>query len=351
MLPDIVQMICIFMISFLTGLIGTRLCRMIACRFGIVDHPDDTVKTHSRPTAYLGGVGILIGVLSGLFGYKLFLASSVSYDFVGRPGWIAMAAGGICLVGLVDDLLDISPLQKVFGQMSAAFIAAFFLKSVYVDLFPGLPGWTAVVIALFILLFFVIGATNSINLLDGLDGLCAGVTILICINFFVLTRMIESPYSQCYAVLTLSLAGAVAGFLVFNYPPASIFMGDAGSLLIGLLLACQLVLFLMEGVAVFLASLMIFGFPILDTSVAILRRLLNGKPLFVSDRGHIYDQFVDRGMSKHQSIWICYGLTALSSCIGLIGYRIGSKVGIPLYISTVIITFLIIWKKNFLKKG
>jgi UDP-GlcNAc:undecaprenyl-phosphate GlcNAc-1-phosphate transferase len=339
----------LFIIAFLSALIGTRLCRSVAHRFGVVDHPDNSVKTHALPTAYMGGVGIWIGFLSGFLLIWIKKPEGVS-AFEGWPGWIAIASALICLVGLIDDLRNISPLQKVLGQSLAAVIAAAAIKPIIHGAFPDLPAWISAAVAFGLLLFFVLGASNSINLLDGLDGLCGGVTFLIAMGFFILSRLAQSPLSQIQSVLALSLAGAAGGFLVFNYPPASIFMGDAGSLLIGLLLACQMVLFLFQGPAVFLASLFIFGLPILDTSVAILRRWINKKSLFVSDRGHIYDQFVDRRLSKKQSIWACYLLTAGSSAVGLLGYKIGLKFALPLYVITLFFTFLVIWKNDFLKK-
>ncbi len=339
----------LFLITFLAALIGTRLCRSLAHRLGAVDHPDNSVKTHTLPTAYLGGVGIWMGFLSGFLWIWISKPQQIA-ALECWPGWIAIASAVICLVGLIDDLRNISPLQKVLGQSLAAMISAFAIKPVIQVVFPDLPAWVSAAAAFGLLLFFVLGASNSINLLDGLDGLCGGVSVLIAIGFFILSRLVQSPYSQMQAALVLSLAGAAGGFLVFNYPPASIFMGDAGSLLIGLLLACQMVLFLLQGPAAFLASLFIFGLPILDTSVAILRRWINKKPLFVSDRGHIYDQFVDRGLSKKQSIWACWLLTAASSAVGLAGYKIGLKFALPLYFITLLVTFLIIWKKGFLKK-
>jgi UDP-GlcNAc:undecaprenyl-phosphate GlcNAc-1-phosphate transferase len=339
----------IFLLSFLASFVGTRLCRFLAHCLGVVDHPDNSVKTHAVPTAYMGGVGIWIGFLSG-FLWVWINKSDWLYELGSWPGWIVTASIVICIVGLIDDLRNISPFQKVLGQSLAAVIAAAAIKPIVHEAFPDLPSWISVSVAFGLLLFFVLGASNSINLLDGLDGLCGGVTVFIAIGFFILSRLVQSPFSSIQAVLALSLAGAAGGFLVFNYPPASIFMGDAGSLLIGLLLACQMILFLLGGSAAFLASLFIFGLPILDTSVAILRRLLNKKPLFVSDRGHIYDQFVDRGMSKKQSIWACWCMTAASSAIGLTGYKIGFKFALPLYFITLLLTFLIIWKKGFLKK-
>jgi UDP-GlcNAc:undecaprenyl-phosphate GlcNAc-1-phosphate transferase len=334
----------IFLLSFAAGLGGTWLSRRLAYSFQIIDKPDNTVKTHDRPIAYLGGIGIWAGWALGLLVWM-----GLSKTAAGA-GWLLAASILICLIGLADDLLSLSPGRKVLGQIAASAAAVFFLIPYLKELFPSCSAPAAAAVSFCLLVFFVLGASNSINLLDGLDGLCGGVTIFIALGFFLLSQMVRSSFSTMQAALALSLAGSAGGFLVFNYPPASIFMGDAGSLLIGFLLACQMILFLLKGPDAFLASLFIFGLPILDTSVAILRRLLNRKPLFVADRGHIYDQLVDRGFTKTQSVWACYGLTVLFSAVGLVGFRIGLRLALLLYLLTLVSTFLIIWKTDFLKK-
>ncbi|HOQ05543.1 MAG TPA: MraY family glycosyltransferase [Anaerohalosphaeraceae bacterium] len=334
----------IFVLSLAAGLAATWLSRRLALRLNIVDRPDNTVKTHGRPIAYLGGLGIWVGFAVGML-----LRLAGAEKFAGLV-WFLAASVLICLVGLADDILSLSPGRKIAGQILTAALAVFFLNPYLKEVFPHLPAPFAAAVSFGLLVFFVLGASNSVNLLDGLDGLCGGVTFLICIGFFLLAAMSRSAFSSFQQTLALSLAAACAGFLMFNYPPASIFMGDAGSLLIGFLLACQMILFLLQGPAAFLASLFIFGLPILDTSVAILRRLLNRKPLFVADRGHIYDQLVDRGFTKTQSVLACYLLTALFSAVGLLGFRLGLRPALPFYLFTILITFFIIWKKDFLRK-
>lgn len=334
----------LFLLSFAAGLVATWLSRRLAYSFQIIDRPDNSVKTHSRPIAYLGGVGIWVGFAVGLL-----LGIGMSEPAAG-VSWLLAASFLICLVGLADDIFVLSPNRKIAGQIFTAALAVFFLNPFVQKVFPSWSVLSASAVSFGLLVFFVLGASNSINLLDGLDGLCGGVTVLIAMGFFILSQMLPSPFSPLQGILALSLAAAAAGFLVFNYPPATIFMGDAGSLLIGFLLACQMILFWLQGSAAFLASLFVFGLPILDTSVAILRRLLNRKPLFVADRGHIYDQLVDRGFSRTQSIWICYLLTIFFSTVGLVGFAIGLPMALALYLCIIFLTFLVIWKKGFLKK-
>lgn len=316
-------------------------------RFGIVDRPDDTVKTHKKVIPYCGGVGILAGLAAGL------LWTLLAGRMAGGMFWpmlaILAAAVMAALTGLVDDILNIRPLQKIAGQGLSAWMVAAAGVLLMPILGITLPAALAWPLALLAAGFLVLGATNSINLLDGLDGLCGGITVIICVGFFCLARMVPSDIMFLNQALSLCLLGAAAGFLLFNYPPAKIFMGDAGSLLIGLVLAVELLLFLFSGAAAFLAALFIFTMPILDSSVAILRRLLNKRPIFSPDRGHVYDQIMDRTGSLKKTIWTCYALSAGYAGIGLIGFSLDLKIALLLYAATFLVTAGVILQKGFLK--
>ena len=211
-----------------------------------------------------------------------------------------------CLVGLADDILDLRPRYKMLGQVLAAGVLLLVginpnLQQVATPLGLPMPANVEVVLDVLIVTFFVLGATNSLNLLDGLDGLCGGVTAIITIAMLLLaTHLATWGFSDfgdpVRIVICLGLVGAVCGFLPFNRHPAKIFMGDAGSMLLGFVVAALMILFAEKVPRWWLASVIVFGLPILDTAVAVVRRLLNHRPLFVSDRGHIYDQMIDRGI-------------------------------------------------------
>jgi len=153
-------------------------------------------------------------------------------------------------------------------------------------------------------------------------------------------------------ILCLGLLGAVCGFLPFNRHPAKIFMGDAGSMLLGFVVAALMILFAEKAVRWCIASVVVFGLPILDTAVALARRLLNHRPMFVSDRGHIYDQMIDRGIPLKKTVAICYGLAALYALVGLglsLRTKIRARYALVIYLLVFAVSGIIVWKKGYLK--
>jgi UDP-GlcNAc:undecaprenyl-phosphate GlcNAc-1-phosphate transferase len=306
----------------------TPVVRWIAYKTKIVDRPDDLLKPHNRPIAYLGGVAVCIGFLAaliaGVFNHPnlYFLATA-----------IGVAAVAITLTGLLDDLLDLKPLYKVGGLVIAAGIlfvglcsAGIHVSAARMFLAPfGLEvtDWLATVFSACLTMVVVIAACNATNLLDGLDGLAGGVTGIIALGFVALT-----VYLACYGhhqdpdkfrvILCLAMAGAVLGFLPYNIHPASIFLGDAGSMLLGFFVATMIMLFGLEGTGRwFLAACVIFGLPIIDTALAVVRRILSGMSIFAGDRSHLYDQLVDRGMSVKQVVVLFYALAVFVAVLGV----------------------------------
>jgi UDP-GlcNAc:undecaprenyl-phosphate GlcNAc-1-phosphate transferase len=205
-----------------------------------------------------------------------------------------------------------------------------------------------------IVIIFVVGATNSLNLLDGLDGLCAGVTVIITLAMLLIAIHLGTwGYSEAgdpvRIIICLGLVGAVCGFLPFNRHPAKIFMGDAGSMLLGFVIAALMILFAEKVPRWWMASIVVFGLPILDTAVALVRRFLNKRPLFVSDRGHIYDQMIDRGIPLKRTVAICYGLAAMYALIGIIMSQIRTRFALVVYIVVFVVSGIMVWKKGYLK--
>jgi len=346
--------------SFVGSLAATWLCKKIAIKFGIVDKPDDLVKTHKEPIAYLGGIGMLIGLTIGaLAGIGCLRSEEL---FSPELKWLlGILAGGTiaCFVGLTDDIFDMKPGHKLLGQIIAAVVLLLvgITPNLYLITKPlNLPMTDNLeaVFSAFIVIFFVLGSTNSLNLLDGLDGLCAGVTAIITIAMLLLSVHLATwGYSEVgdpvRIIICLGLVGGVCGFLPFNRYPAKIFMGDAGSMLLGFTVAALMLLFA-EGIPRWwMASIVVFGLPILDTSVALVRRLLNHRPLFVSDRGHIYDQMIDRGIPLKKTVAICYGLAGVYAVIGLAMSQIRTWYAAGVYVFVFAVSGLVIWKKGYLK--
>jgi UDP-GlcNAc:undecaprenyl-phosphate GlcNAc-1-phosphate transferase len=217
-----------------------------------------------------------------------------------------------------------------------------------------MPQQLEVALGAFVVVFFVLGATNSLNLLDGLDGLCAGVTAIITLGMLLLavhrsTWGFSNVGDPVRIIVCLGLVGGVCGFLPFNRHPAKIFMGDAGSVMLGFTVAALMILFAEQVPRWWMASIIIFGLPILDTATAVVRRLINKRPLFVSDRGHIYDQMNDRGIPLNRTVAICYLLAALYALTGVVMSQIRTRYALFVYVAVFIVSALLVWKLDFLK--
>jgi len=358
--------------SFVFALAATWLCKKVAIKFKIVDTPDDLVKTHKEPIAYLGGIGMLIGLTVGVLAGIYCLRNEELFSTMLK--WLLgiLAGGAIaCFVGLTDDIFEIKPVQKILGCVFAAVIlllvSRWYAEDPVCDIgiVPGLryitgplhlpmPRNVEMLLSILVVIFFVLGATNSLNLLDGLDGLCAGVTAIITIAMLLLaihlaTWGFSNVGDPVRIIICLGLVGGVCGFLPFNRHPAKIFMGDAGSMLLGFTVAAMMLLFAEKIPRWWLASIVVFGLPILDTAVALVRRLLNHRPLFVSDRGHIYDQMIDRGVPLKKTVAVCYVLAGVYAVIGLVMSQIRTWYAAGVYVVVFVISAFVVWKKGYLK--
>jgi UDP-GlcNAc:undecaprenyl-phosphate GlcNAc-1-phosphate transferase len=344
--------------SFLCALAATWLCKKTALKLGIVDRPDSRVKTHKEPVAYLGGVGMLVGFAVGILTGIYCMQSLEHVAPVMRWLWGILAGAAIaCFVGLWDDIFDLRPSKKMLGQVLAAF--ALIIAGVR----PGLRyftipfGWQMsenleIALGIPVIIFFVVGATNSLNLLDGLDGLCAGVTAIMTIALLLLavhrsTWGSSNVGDPVRMIVCLGLVGGVCGFLPFNRHPAKIFMGDAGSMMLGFVAAAIMILFGEKIPRWWMASIVVFGLPILDTATAVVRRILNKRPLFVSDRGHIYDQMIDRGIPLKRTVAISYGLAGIYALIGVAISQIRTRYAVVVYLAVFIVSAMVVWKKGF----
>jgi UDP-GlcNAc:undecaprenyl-phosphate GlcNAc-1-phosphate transferase len=205
--------------------------------------------------------------------------------------------------------------------------------------------------------FIVLGACNSANLIDGLDGLCSGVTAIISLGFFLLAAHLavgrwSASGDPVRLVLAIAMFGGALGFLPWNFNPARCFMGDAGSMLLGYNCGMLILLFAERGKFRWvLGALMIFALPVFDTTLAMFRRWRAGRSIFSGDRSHFYDQLVQRGLSVRQTVLICYVLTVLYAAIGLLltwvderGPVIRTRHAIFLYAGVVLATVLLAWK-------
>jgi len=211
----------------------------------------------------------------------------------------------------------------------------------------------------------VLGASNATNLLDGLDGLCSGVTAITSIGFLLLAtaltvwarydssgRAVHYEYSELIMVVSFALAGAAVGFLPYNFNPARIFMGDAGSVFIGYVLAAMMIMFASHYGMVkwFLGALFIFGLPIFDTGVTMIRRIVNHRPIMMPDRSHLYNQLVDRmHLSVRGTVILMYGWSAILAAAGLLVLYISGRYALVLYLVLGLLLLVLAWRLGFLR--
>ncbi len=299
------------------------------------------MKTHRTPVPYLGGVAIFLGWAFAVIGAMLLFrgseeptgggsASGPTIDFRTMMG-VLLAGLLVTLVGLIDDVRVASPRFKLIGLAAAAILligfgigddtVLMFFKAVGVGV--NIPGWLVTIYSVPLTLLIVAGACNATNLIDGMDGLCSGVLGIMAVGFFALAAHVHlwngwSSLDAQKVTLSLAMLGAALGFLPYNRNPAKIFMGDAGSLLLGLNAAILMLLFAKTGGIRWMAgSVMVFGLPLADMVLTLARRWRHQKPLMKGDRSHFYDQLVDRGWPVRRVVRISFlmaGGFALAGC-------------------------------------
>lgn len=341
--------------------------RRAAVRFDFYDRPDGGLKPHDRPIPYLGGLAIYGGWLAALAIAVIPLYFNVGEATAMHPLiWIAIGGTLLMITGLIDDRRHLPPLLRLAIQATAAgvLVGGGVGLRVGATLLEGSidpAASTATVVALSLLsvvvcAFLIAGATNATNLIDGMDGLCAGCVGISALGFMALVAVLAGQHAVSMTgatiVMTLSAAvlGACAAFLFYNFNPASMFMGDSGSLLLGFSAAAIMILFAEHaGWRGLIGSIIIFGFPIFDTALAVGRRRLNGRPLFKGDRSHFYDQIRDRGASVRRTVLICYALQAGLVLIGLCVALLPMPALLAAPIVLLITAFLICRRMGFLR--
>jgi len=334
----------VFAVAFVVSLLLTPLMRLLAIRNGVVDWPDRDRKNHGRPIAYLGGAVIFLAWLGGMF--TCFLISphdprvlALGLTHVSFPISIVIGALVITLTVLMDDVLGISPRVKLGGQLfAAAALAHNDVGSELVKDFLAIAGYNpgdtfCYVVGAVLIAVFVLGGCNSMNLMDGMDGLAGGVAMIAAVGVLFLSIFtavgltgpaykppgVDILTSPVRIVMCLSIIGATLGFLIFNFHPASIFMGDAGSMLLGYLSISTILLLAhapASGPALVLAALIVFALPIIDTMLAIVRRLIARRSIFSPDSHHMHHKLLQRGLNVPQATLALYALATLLAVAG-----------------------------------
>jgi UDP-GlcNAc:undecaprenyl-phosphate GlcNAc-1-phosphate transferase len=293
----------LFLAAFACALAFTPAVRALARRKGIVAKPKSD-RWHTRPTAMLGGVAIFAAVIVPL----LVLLPAA------RQSWIVMAgSAALFLIGLADDFLHIKPYQKLIGQLLAASAVVWFGLM--------LPWTGSFTLNVLITLFWLVGITNAVNMLDNMDGLAAGVSAIAAAflgwNFVANQQLPE-------ALMLAAFAGALAGFLVYNRHPASIFMGDCGSLFVGFFLACSALLNGSAGgrsrsvAAVLAVPVLVLLVPIFDTTLVTLVRKVAGRSVSQGGRDHASHRLVALGLSEKYAVWMLYTFAIAAGLLAML---------------------------------
>ena len=289
-----------FLLAMLVSFILTPYIKKLAFAIGALDKPDNR-KVHKKIMPRLGGLAIYIAFMVAV------LASvEITKEILG----VLLGGTFIVIVGILDDKYGLPAKVKLLGQIMAASILVLFGVQIEWINHP-LGGYIYTeFFAIPITIFWVISFTNVVNLIDGLDGLAAGVSAIASITVILVAA--QMGYFHV-AVLTSALAGGIIGFIRYNFNPATIFMGDTGSMFIGYMLAAISVLgaFKTAATVSLIVPAIALGLPIMDTSFAILRRYTNGRPIFQPDKGHLHHRLLAMGMNQKQAVLLMYGITAM----------------------------------------
>jgi UDP-GlcNAc:undecaprenyl-phosphate GlcNAc-1-phosphate transferase len=289
----------IFLVTFALSLGLTPLFRKIALRSHFLDTPQGQLKKHTAPIPYMGGLAIYFSFLLGILSALILSPPSEA------PRVLAMLAGGtvVAILGLTDDLFSLSPALKFLFQILAASLLILF--GVQLEFLPGHP-WLAKLLTI----FWVVAVTNAVNLIDIMDGLAGGVSVIACMGF----AFVPFLEAQSYVPMTAAaLGGSVLGFLPYNYQPARIYMGDSGALFLGFILAGIAMGhgYTQVNVVALCAPLFILGIPLYDTALVMFLRFLKGRSMFRGSNDHLALRLRALGMTVKQIVWFLWGLSLL----------------------------------------
>ena len=317
-----------FLLAFIVTFMTTPYTIKIAKKIGAVDVPKDERRMHKRAMPKFGGPAVILGFLVSVVYLLIVMSIEQNINLFGPEQYgkklLGMFLGIIVLsiTCIIDDIATIKPIAKLTGQVLAAIIVVAF--GIRIDeLTPAFIHSEQLreAFSIGLTILWVVGVTNAINLIDGLDGLSAGISVIAAISLLIIFVLNGSPLIAI--LLITALAGALVGFLPFNFAPAKTFIGDTGSNFLGFSLSIIAIL----GVAktytmiVIVLPVIALGLPIFDTIWAIIRRLIKGKSIkaiFKADKGHLHHRLVAKGFSQKQAVLILYGIGATFGLFAII---------------------------------
>lgn len=298
--------------GFIISFAATPIVKAFAQRVGAMDVPNDERRVHNHPIPRMGGLAIFLGFL-----LSVLLFTPINAQFRG----ILLGCVIIVATGAVDDIVSLNPWAKLGLQFLAALVAV--LHGVEINVLANPIFWSETDhlvlggFAIPITLLWIVGITNSVNLIDGLDGLAVGVSAISSLTMLVIALLVSDA---SVALALAALVGACLGFMPYNMNPAKIFMGDTGSLLLGYVLATLSILGLFKFYAVvsFAVPLLAIAIPLLDTIFAFFRRLLRGQSPMHADRGHFHHRLIDMGLNQKQAVAVLYLISALLGLVAVV---------------------------------
>ena len=308
-----------FIIALIIALAMTPLVKKFAFKVGAIDKPNHR-KVHTRIMPRLGGLAIYIAFVGAYLMLSPFIPDNLlRAQDVNMINALLVGGTIIIVLGALDDRFELSAKVKLLGQIAAACVVVFGF-GVKIDLvnvpfgetMQPIAGWISIPLTI----LWIVGVTNAINLIDGLDGLAAGVSGISIATIVVMASLMGF---QPVILLSTLLLGGIVGFLVFNFHPAKIFMGDSGSLFLGFSLATLSMLgFKQVTIVSFVTPLLIIGVPLSDTFFAIVRRWVNKRPIFAPDKGHLHHRLRDLGFSHRRTVLIIWAVAAVFGVLAII---------------------------------
>ena len=309
-----------FLLAFIVTFMATPYTIKIAQKVGAVDIPKDKRRMHKKAMPKFGGPAVILGFLVSVIYLLIVMSMEKTIDLFGVEEYGKKLLGmflGIVIISItciIDDIKTIKPIVKLAGQVLAAIVVVSFgirIDDIVPTFITSEVGQE--IFSVILTIGWIVGVTNAINLIDGLDGLSSGISVISSISLLIIFVLNGSPLVSI--LLITALAGALVGFLPFNFAPAKTFIGDTGSNFLGFSLSIISILGVAKTytIAVIVLPLIVLGLPIFDTLWAIIRRIIKGKSIkaiFKADKGHMHHRLVRKGFSQKQAVLILYGISA-----------------------------------------
>ena len=315
-----------FLLAFITAYVITPYTIRLAKKIGALDIPKESRKIHDKPMPRLGGLAVIAGFTLSVIYLIIVMSVENSINLFDEDNYLVKLIGffaGTAILGIfcfIDDAKNINPFIKLIGQILAAIIVA--LCGIQIDRISFFPTIiTEEISQIAFTVIWIVGITNALNLIDGLDGLSSGVSLISCVSLLIIFALNASPLIAI--LLITALAGSILGFLPYNFNPAKTFLGDTGSNFLGYALSIISILGIAKTYTalVIVAPLLVFAVPLLDTSLAILRRMVKTKSIkgvFKADKEHLHHKIMKHGYTQKQAVLILYGISATFGMFAII---------------------------------